>query len=168
VQSVANTGSTFWFELPIRVVADGAYAESLDQPENFQVFDAHVLVAEDNEVNRELLLEMLNTAGCSSVVAASGSEVLKKVKDKAFDAVLMDWHMPELDGLTATRLIRAQGLRARTTNRNVPILALTASAMPGDKETCLAAGVDDYLPKPYTYSELVDVLRRWLPTRNSQ
>jgi CheY-like chemotaxis protein len=74
----------------------------------------------------------------------------------------MDWHMPDVDGLQATRLIRDHDVRAKN-GMSIPIIALTASVMAGDRETCLASGMNDYLGKPFSYDALVEVLRRWLP-----
>lgn len=120
---------------------------------------ARVLLAEDNAVNQEVALAMLQHAGCRVTSAANGRAAVAQWLEQPFDLVLMDCQMPELDGFDATREIRAAetGERAR-----VPIVALTANAMEGDRERCLAAGMDDYLAKPFKRSDLVAVLRRWL------
>ncbi len=120
-----------------------------------------VLLAEDNIVNREVTVGMLNRMGCQVDVVVNGQEALDALSDVAYDVVLMDCQMPILDGLEATRRIRrldVQGARG-----HLPIVALTAHAMAGDREACLAAGVDDYLKKPFTLEQLNTVLANWLP-----
>lgn len=162
VASETGVGSTFWFEVPFAdATPDALAAAPAVTAAELPHFDAHVLVAEDNEVNRTLVIEMLQLLGCTTAVAADGREVLVQANDKTFDLVLMDWHMPELDGLTATRLIRKRNITARNGDR-LPIIALTASVMAGDREACLAAGADDYLSKPFTHQSLVQALQRWL------
>ena len=103
-----------------------------------------VLLAEDHATNQYLIDAYLRAAGHSVVMVANGGEAVAAAARGGFDVVLMDVQMPELDGLAATRAIRAlPGPAAR-----VPIIALTANAMPGDREACLAAGMNDYLSKP--------------------
>jgi signal transduction histidine kinase/ActR/RegA family two-component response regulator len=161
LQSVLGSGSTFWFE-----VAADPVDSSLKTPtvvlNELPVVKGHVLVAEDNHINCELLIDMLESMQCTAVVVHTGQAVLDKVAVESFDAVIMDWHMPEMDGLAATRLLRAQGVHARNA-RPIPIIALTASVMAGDRETCLDAGMNDYLGKPFSYDALAQMLRRWLP-----
>jgi PAS domain S-box-containing protein len=116
-----------------------------------------VLVAEDNPVNQQVASGLLEHAGHEPVLAANGREALAMLEKEAFDLVLMDVQMPEMDGLEATAAIRA---RERETGRHVPIVALTAHAMKGDAEKCLAAGMDGYLAKPLQVHELEDALAR--------
>ena len=111
-----------------------------------------VLVAEDNAVNQQVAVGMLERAGHEATVAANGREVLALLERETFDVVLMDVQMPELDGLEATAAIRE---RERATGGHLPIVALTAHAMKGDAERCLAAGMDAYLAKPLQPRELV-------------
>ncbi len=115
-----------------------------------------VLVAEDNDINRRLAVLMLEKLGVSPALARNGREALDAVQANTFDAVLMDCHMPELDGYTATKKIRewecSQG------GRHVRIIAMTANAMTGERERCLAIGMDDYLPKPLRLEDLRTVL----------
>jgi CheY-like chemotaxis protein len=124
--------------------------------------DARVLLVEDNPVNQELAQHMLEHLGCTCVIARHGREALVALEgDAAFDAILMDCQMPEMDGFEATAAIRqreAQGMQKR-----VPIIALTAGAVEGDRDKCLAAGMDDYLSKPFSLEQLEGVLRRCLP-----
>ncbi len=114
-----------------------------------------ILLAEDNPTNRELALLMLGRLGYSADVSSNGAEALEAVRQKVFDLVLMDVQMPEMDGVEATRRIRAE-LGAEGPR----IAAMTAHALPGDREACLAAGMDDYLVKPIGISDLVGALER--------
>ena len=117
-----------------------------------------ILLAEDNPVNRDVALSMLENLGCRADVAADGHEVLAAIKREAYDLVLMDCQMPRMDGFTATEEIRS---REREGGRRIPIVALTASAMEEDRDRCLAAGMDDFLPKPLRVEALRDALDRW-------
>jgi CheY-like chemotaxis protein len=122
---------------------------------------AHVLVAEDNAINRLVIEGMLAARGISVDIAENGREALELLSRGAYAAVFMDCQMPELDGYQATRRLReieaAQPGRPRT-----PIVALTANAMEGDRERCLAAGMDDYLAKPLRPDELDRVVAEWI------
>ncbi|MCB1823218.1 MAG: response regulator [Candidatus Competibacteraceae bacterium] len=123
--------------------------------------DKWILLVEDNPVNQLVCREMLAQLGVIVEVANNGREALQALEQKSFDLVLMDCQMPEMDGYEATRAIRAReqagGRRAR-----LLIVALTAHAMPGDREKCLETGMDDYLVKPFQYEKLKSLLRRWL------
>jgi CheY-like chemotaxis protein len=126
---------------------------------------AHVLLAEDNAVNAEIASEMLRGFGCTCVRAADGEEVLAHYRREAFDLVLMDCQMPLIDGFEAARQIRhmeGRGDPQGRGSRRTPIIALTANAMRGDRERCLAAGMDDHLGKPFRQAELRVMLQRWL------
>ena len=127
------------------------------------MFDASVLVAEDNPVNQELVCEMLKILGCRVTVVEDGQGAIDACTHQPFDVVLMDCQMPEVDGFAATAEIRRREAEAGGTR--MPIVALTANAMCGDREHCLAAGMDDYLSKPFRQSELSNVLARSLPDR---
>jgi signal transduction histidine kinase/CheY-like chemotaxis protein len=118
-----------------------------------------VLLAEDNPVNQKLAVTILRKLGCVADVAASGQEVLEALERIPYRLVLMDCQMPVMDGFEATRRIRAQ----QDDRARVPIIALTANAMEGDRERCLEAGMDDYLSKPLKPESLKAILERWLP-----
>jgi two-component system sensor histidine kinase/response regulator len=125
-----------------------------------RTFVPKILLVEDNPVNREVAVGMLESLGCSAHAAENGWVALQAVNNDAFDAVLMDCQMPVMDGLTA-----AAELRRREQNSGgarLPIIALTANAMEGDRERCLAAGMDDFLSKPFTQQQLAALLKRWL------
>jgi two-component system sensor histidine kinase/response regulator len=117
----------------------------------------HVLLAEDNAVNRHLVVTILEKNGFSVVVAGDGREAVAALERERFDLVLMDVQMPEMDGFEATAEIRR---REQETGHRVPIVALTAHALKGDREACLAAGMDDYLAKPISAVELLAVIAR--------
>jgi len=122
-----------------------------------------ILLVEDNPVNREVAVGMLESLGCTTDSAENGWMALKAMNTATYDAVLMDCQMPVMDGLAATGEIRR---REQTSGAaRVPIIALTANAMEGDRERCLAAGMDDFLSKPFTQQQLATMLRRWLALR---
>jgi two-component system, sensor histidine kinase and response regulator len=117
----------------------------------------HVLLVEDNAVNRRLVVKILENHGFSVVAAGNGREAIAALEREQFDVVLMDVQMPEMDGFDATAEIRR---REHKTGHRVPIVALTAHALKGDREACLAAGMDGYLTKPIRAAELLDVIDR--------
>jgi PAS domain S-box-containing protein len=120
---------------------------------------ARLLVGEDNEVNQKVAVRLLEKLGYRVELADNGHEVVEACRRSRYDAVLMDGQMPGMDGFEATRLIREQEGEERRT----PIIAMTASAMKGDRERCLEAGMDDYVSKPVTPEALEAVLKRWVP-----
>jgi CheY-like chemotaxis protein len=122
-----------------------------------------ILVAEDNPVNQEVARRLLARLGCAAEVVGTGSAAVAATVRTEYAAILMDCQMPELDGYEATAAIREREAAARDAVRPLPIIALTASAMPGDRERCLEAGMNDYLAKPMTLDRLAEVLNRWLP-----
>jgi CheY-like chemotaxis protein len=125
---------------------------------------ARVLVAEDNPVNQEVATAFLEELGCVVTVAQDGEEAVALVREQAFDLVLMDCMMPRLDGYAAAAALRA--LEASEPGRHrVPIVALTAAALQGERERCLAAGMDDFLSKPLALRDLRLAVQRWCPDR---
>ena len=118
------------------------------------------MLAEDNPVNQMVARGMLDWLGCETRVARDGREALDLLAADRFDIVLMDCQMPELDGLEACRIVRERE-RTQGASRQ-SIIAVTANAMEGDRETCLAAGMDDYLSKPFSVEQLRTVLERWI------
>jgi len=129
-----------------------------------------VLLVEDNRVNQLVAKEMLKRKGFEIFTAENGRIGLERIQKESFDLVLMDVQMPEMDGLEATRHVRAaeeQALREGLAPRHIPIVAMTANAMPGDERTCLDAGMDAYVAKPLNITELLDTIARVLPTRTA-
>ena len=125
---------------------------------------AHVLLAEDNNVNAEIACAMLCDLGCTVVHAANGEEALLHFGSQHFDLVLMDCQMPVMDGFqAAAQMRRLEGERPpRPDLRRLPIIAFTANAFSSDRERCLAAGMDDHLGKPFRRGDLQALLERWL------
>jgi CheY-like chemotaxis protein len=122
---------------------------------------ARVLVADDNAINQEIALSMLESMGCAVTLAADGRTALALWRAEAFDLLLLDCQMPELDGYAVARTIRAA---EAMTDIHLPIVALTANALAEDRAHCLAAGMDEHLAKPYRPADLCALLRRWLRT----
>jgi CheY-like chemotaxis protein len=128
-----------------------------------------ILLAEDNVVNQKLALRLLSKMGYRADVAANGLEAIEAVERQPYDVILMDLHMPEMDGLEATRKLCARFAAAEWQGRPRPrIVAMTASAMVGDREMCLEAGMDDYVSKPVRVEELVAALNRCQPMTDEQ
>ena len=132
-----------------------ATTASADAPAPYPRLPCHVLLAEDHPVNQEVALAMLQELGCSAEIVENGRDAVQAVGRAAFDVVLMDCQMPEMDGYEATALIRA---REQEGGLHTPIVALTANAMEGDRERCLASGFDEYLAKPYKLEQLQSLL----------
>ncbi len=147
------TASTL-FDTALRVLGGGtaptAHAGPAASEERFAALRGrHVLLVEDNELHREVATELLRSVGIVVDQAEDGSVALQRIQDATYDAVLMDMQMPVMDGLTAARQIRCDPRHA-----SLPILAMTANAMQGDREQCLAAGMNDHIPKPIVPTEL--------------
>lgn len=121
----------------------------------------HLLVAEDNDVNQQLVTRVLSRDGYRVTIAKDGAEAVRILGSERFDAVLMDCQMPKMDGYEATRNIRQAGRTSRAGHR-LPIIALTANAMAGDRDKCLAAGMDDFVTKPLSFKDLYETLSRHL------
>jgi CheY-like chemotaxis protein len=123
--------------------------------------DVVILVAEDNAVNRRLALLQLKKMGYRAETVENGSQAVTAVATGRYALVLMDCHMPELDGYSATGAIREAEAHS---GKHIPIIAMTANAMPEDRTLCLAAGMDDYITKPVKADALQGIIEQWLPT----
>ena len=126
----------------------------------------NILLVEDNLINQQVALGILQIQGYSVTVVNNGREALDAYAQGAFDLILMDCHMPEMDGFEATREIR--GRERSSIGKRVPIIALTANAMAQDREECLSTGMDDHLSKPFSMQTMQDMLDRWMPRAASQ
>jgi PAS domain S-box-containing protein len=163
VESRPGQGSKFWFMLPLPIAEPPEKTavqivfpmNSAAAPESG---NHRLLLVEDNETNRLVASRYLDKAGYKHDMAATGAEALLKFKAGNYDLILMDLSMPDMDGFEATRQIRMLGGRATT----VPIIALTAHVMQGDRERCLAAGMNDHLSKPLDYNIFARTIRIWL------
>ncbi len=164
VDSEPGRGSVFWFELSLTpAVAQGTGEIPLSAKglslRPFGSRAVQLLLAEDNEVNQLVALSQLRALGYPVDAANNGHQVLAALEAKDYALVLMDCQMPELDGYETTRQIRRRGHRRW---KDLPIIAVTAHAMKGDREKCLEAGMNDYISKPFQQHELQEVLERWL------
>jgi signal transduction histidine kinase/ActR/RegA family two-component response regulator len=163
--STPGVGTTFNFSVTLELAAapqierepqTPAVEETRAAPA--RALSGRVLLVEDNPVNQLVAKAMLAGSGCEVLVASSGAQAIKVHATQELDLVLMDCQMPEMDGFAATAAIRAQ----EHSGKRIPIVALTANAMEGDRERCIAAGMDDYLSKPFNRDQLLGTLERWL------
>jgi len=168
VESQLGKGSLFWFTVPCSVVSQGSaelYRASESAPEFADVPAAtnvrSILLAEDNPVNQKLALHLLQKQGHTVTIAQNGAEAVRLSATKRFDLILMDVQMPVMDGAAATAQIRA----SERPGQHVPIVAVTAHAMAGDREKYLALGMDDYVTKPIDRQELFATVERWTRQR---
>ncbi|WP_299826487.1 ATP-binding protein [uncultured Pontibacter sp.] len=152
IDSTLGKGSVFTISIPYKIATEedmALYSEQAQLEENILLQDLHVLLAEDNILNQKLAFRVLSDMGFTVELAANGNEAVNLIKaGRHFDVLLMDIQMPIMDGYEATRIIR-QELKS-----NIPIMAMTAHAMSGEKEKCLAFGMNDYLSKPFKAKDL--------------
>ena len=162
VESTPGKGSTFWFTIPIQETILPAQQDTMDLPVqgSMAVEEARILMVEDHPVNQMLLQKLLRKLGVRHIdKAENGREALAALKNNNYTLVLMDCQMPELDGYETTRYIREH---EEDSIEHLPIIAMTANAMVGDREKCLKSGMDDYLSKPIDLQRLTQTLGRWL------
>ncbi|WP_025896671.1 ATP-binding protein [Kordiimonas gwangyangensis] len=161
VESTPGVGSTFKFNLLLDLPEANApqQAQTNGEPAGASVSlkGAHILLAEDNPVNRMIALKLLDAAGIKTDVAEDGLEAVSRASATRYDAILMDLQMPGLDGTAA-----AAKLRETDISKQVPIIAMTANVSEKDRELCMKAGMNDHIPKPFKPDELYATLAKWL------
>ncbi|GIF22169.1 PAS domain S-box-containing protein [Actinoplanes tereljensis] len=158
--SEAGKGSTFWFTVPLWPAVNPAGRPPHPVEDTVVELPAgggHVLLVEDNDINQTVALGMLANLGWTADVAGDGREAVRMAASRDYQAILMDCLMPEMDGYEATAAIR----RAEGADRHVPIIAMTAGALPEDRERCLTAGMDDHIAKPLMPAGMAKALGRW-------
>lgn len=170
--SVYGKGSVFWVTVLLEIsevqslTNDKALVGNNNNGEYEMQFEGvNILLAEDNLVNREYLNEILKSLGCNVDFAENGIEAVSKAKNNNFDLIFMDVMMPEMDGFEASRQINEFVLN--NNKIKTPVIALTANALAGDREKCLAAGMDDYITKPIRKPQIEETLGKWLSQNNS-
>jgi CheY-like chemotaxis protein len=164
VTSQPDVGSTFWFTARLQRGHDATHMEAeatVDAAAELAKSRAgsRILLAEDNEINQEVAIEILRAVGLSIEIANDGREAVDMAATHDYDLILMDMQMPRLDGIAAT-----QEIRALPHWKDRPILAMTANAFSEDRQRCLAAGMNDFVPKPVDPDDLYRMLLKWLPT----
>jgi PAS domain S-box-containing protein len=161
VSSSTSTGTTFWFQLFFQV-ADNQ--EALEFSSNLEIDRAlsnnyRILIAEDNYINQRVTERILQKFGFHSDVAHNGHEVLEMLRNnRSYDLIIMDCNMPGMDGFETTQAIR----KGQNLPSNIPIIAITSNAMKGDRQLCIEAGMDDYVPKPLSEGQFAKVLNKWI------
>ncbi|MFZ4601555.1 MAG: ATP-binding protein [Caulobacterales bacterium] len=156
VASAPGQGSTFWFEAPFEPARTAAPASPVEDIAAIETDLIRILAADDNEVNRLVLQTLLEQIGAQAEFVANGAQAVEAAATRAFDVILMDIHMPVMDGIEATRRIRASG----GPNASAPIVALTADAMPAHVEVYRTAGMNDVVPKPVKPGPLLSAILR--------
>lgn len=168
LQSSYGKGSTFWFVIPAVEGAPGEEQPINDTSDQQKITTAdagcRILLVEDNPVNARLTILQLKRLGYGTQHASNGREAITALQTSRFALILMDIQMPDMDGFEATHIIRE---RERHSGERVPIIAITAHAMPGDREKCLEAGMDEYITKPLSLEILAKVIKDWRLTQKA-
>ena len=182
VRSSLDQGSTFSFTIPLDCAVESATSltplqsatdiavdekELVGKEHTSDVKAIKILVAEDDPINQLLTLQVVENMGYTAAVADNGEQAVSAWSEDQHDIILMDCHMPEMDGFTATQEIRRHELE-QANKRPCIIIAVTANALAGDRERCLAAGMDDYLSKPFEFDDLRNLLKRYVATEQTE
>jgi signal transduction histidine kinase/CheY-like chemotaxis protein len=160
VDSKEGQGSRFYFTVDLKLAKYELPVQNVVEQKLTLQLDRRILIAEDNRVNQKVAAEMIKLLGCTCKVVDNGKLAIEALREEDFDLILMDAQMPIMDGYEATRLIRDGA--AGPQNKTIPILATTANAIKGDIELCLKAGMNDYLSKPISYSDLLIKIEKWI------
>ena len=177
LESEVGKGSAFWFTAVFekRPAKSGSEDLGLAEVKGEEAMERYaaepaisendrcrirILLAEDNIVNQKVAQAMLKKMGLRADVVSDGQEAINALQNIPYDLVLMDCQMPEMDGFEATRCIRQNG--SKVLNPRIPIIAMTAATMRGDREKCILAGMNDFIAKPFQKSELAEMLGKWL------
>ena len=170
VVSEPGKGSCFWFTVPCALPTEETLphepcAAAMPKPDRLgELSTLKVLVAEDNHTNQLIIRDVLEYSGHSVHIAPNGREAVRAASNDTYDLILMDIRMPVMDGLEATRHIRSRGTEAR----RVPIIAMTAHAMNGVRDECIAAGMDDFISKPFTIAQISEVIMKMADERRPE
>lgn len=166
LKSSLNMGTTFYFEIPYTIGHMEMLVKEEKAPDDYnQIGNKKILVAEDVELNQFIARQIMEPWGIEVSIAVNGKEAVEKVKTTAYDLILMDIQMPEMDGIEATEIIRKMD---DASIANIPIIALTANALKGDNHRYFQAGMNDYITKPYTEEKLYAVISKYLLTSKKQ
>ena len=165
IESREGHGTTFWFTLELEAgLAQEMKPSKMGSTFRTQGRSERILVAEDSPTNQKVVLRVLQKLGYRAEAVANGHEVLSAIREVPYDLILMDWHMPDLDGCEATKIIRTSESIAQ---KDIPIIAMTANAMKGDQEKCIEVGMNDYISKPINFDLLAEKLQKWLPLKQA-
>ena len=162
-ESQLNKGTNFWFTVKLEKIVhqESNFSEKTEKKHGFENFKGRVLVVDDNATNLMVAKGILEFLGLEVQTVVNGQEALNMLQEERFDLIFMDCHMPVMDGYLATKNIRK--LKSPMNEKSIPIIAFTASAMEGDREKCLAAGMDDYITKPMNVVVVQNKLKLWMP-----
>jgi CheY-like chemotaxis protein/nitrogen-specific signal transduction histidine kinase len=171
VKSEVNIGTTFSFNMLLDIANDNTDISNIHPKQKISLDpditgDIRILMVEDNRINAEIGKEMLEKLGCEVIVTQSGQQSFEILKtDRNFDLIFMDCQMPVMDGFeTTAKIIEFENINDK---KHIPIIALTANSLQGDKEKCIAAGMDDYLSKPVNQKGFAKIVSKWLKYRNA-
>ncbi|CAN2048158.1 two-component system, sensor histidine kinase and response regulator [Candidatus Magnetomoraceae bacterium gMMP-1] len=171
VTSQVDKGSKFYFTLPLKLGTEESISSDSEQIiyENDTIkFSAKILLVEDNEVNLIVAVDMLELMGCMVEIANNGKQAIEKIETNYYDLVFMDCQMPVMDGYEAARTIRSLEKSEKINAKHIPIIAMTANTMQGDREKCIEAGMDDHIAKPVHYEIIEAMLLKYLSNEKNQ